>query len=53
MVNAGLNVGDDANIEQSGKKKNANYYKVNQINKCTVNFKTFHQNIRGVGEKAR
>jgi NAD-dependent SIR2 family protein deacetylase len=34
------------------KKKNANYYKVNQINKCTVNFKTFHQNIRGLGKKA-
>jgi hypothetical protein len=48
MVNTGLNVEDDANIKQSHQEKDANYYKVNQINKGTVYFKTFHQNIRGL-----
>jgi len=31
---------------------NRNYHKVNQINKGTVYFKIFHQNIRGLGKKA-
>jgi hypothetical protein len=53
MINTGLNVEDDANIKQSRQKKDANYYKENQINKCTVYLKTFHQNIRGAGKKAR
>jgi hypothetical protein len=51
MVNAGLNVGDDAKIKVTS-KKDTNYYKVNQINKGTVYFKTFHQNVRGLGKKA-
>jgi len=44
-------VEDDANIKQS-RQKDTNYYKVNQINKGSVYFKTYHQNIRGLGEKA-
>jgi len=39
-------------LNSYAKKKDANYYKVNQINKGTVYFKTFHQNIRGTGKKA-
>jgi hypothetical protein len=52
MVNADLDVRDDAKIKHS-RKKRTNYHKVNQPNKGTVYFKIFHQNIRGLGKKAR
>jgi hypothetical protein len=53
MVSAGLCVEDDGNIKQSRQKKKTEIIRVNQINKRTVCFKIFHQNIRVLGKKAR
>jgi len=52
MVNAGPNVGDDANTKHLSEKRDRNHHKGNQPNKGTSCFKTFHQNIRGLGKKA-
>jgi len=47
IVNADLNVGGDTNIKQSRpKKRDRHCHKVNHLNRGTVYFKIFHQNLR-------
>jgi len=53
MVNADLNEGGDINITQSCQKKDRHYLKVNQLNKGTVYFKIFLQNMRGLRRKSK
>ena len=54
MVNADLNVVVDINITQSHpEKKDRHYHKVNHLNKGTVHFKIFHQNMKRLREKPK
>ena len=52
MVNADLIVGNDDNTKQLCQKRDINHHKVTRPNKGTAYLKIFHQNIRGLGEKA-